>query len=62
MGKPLVRECKQNRHVKRDNTFGITWCIRCGQLFISSVGKEITDQERLDFKIPKLYITTPSNS
>lgn len=51
----LTRHCKPDRHVRRDNNFGVTWCIRCGALFNKPCGKTITPEDRLYFKIPKLY-------
>jgi len=26
-------ECKENQHKRRDNKYGITWCVKCGRLF-----------------------------
>ena len=34
------------KHVRRDNKFGTTWCIRCGRLFTKSSGKEITEEDK----------------
>ncbi len=41
----MTRECKNEIHVKRDNDFGITWCIRCGRLFTKPSNKKITEEE-----------------
>lgn len=32
--------CKNEKHIKRDNDFGITWCVRCGRLFNKPSGKK----------------------
>lgn len=45
-----IRECKNDKHIRRDNKFGITWCIRCGRLFIKPCGKSITEEDRLRFE------------
>ena len=41
-----ICETDPNKHKKRDNKFGITWCIRCGKLFTKPSGKPITKQDR----------------
>lgn len=41
-----ICETDPNKRKKRDNKFGITWCIRCGKLFTKPCGKPITDQDR----------------
>jgi ribosomal protein L37AE/L43A len=28
-----IRECLPDKHKRRDNKFGVTWCVKCGQLF-----------------------------
>ena len=45
----INRECKNEKHVRRDNKFGITWCIRCGRLFTKPSGKELTKEDKLRF-------------
>lgn len=32
------------KHKKRDNKFGITWCIRCGRLFTKSCGIKLENE------------------
>lgn len=46
----MNRECKNNNHIRRDNKFGVTWCIRCGRLFTKPCGKKLTkhDKERFN--------------
>ena len=39
-------ECKDNKCKRRDNEFGITWCINCGRLFTKPCGVIISDEER----------------
>ena len=45
----IDRECKPNKHVKRDNDYGVTWCIRCGTLFTKPCGKKISKEDRERF-------------
>jgi len=45
----INRECKNEKHVRRDNKFGITWCIRCGRLFTKPSGKELTKEDKVRF-------------
>ena len=45
----INRECKNEKHVRRDNIFGITWCIRCGRLFTKPSGKELTKEDKVRF-------------
>jgi len=45
----INRECKNENHVRRDNKFGITWCIRCGRLFTKPSGKELTKEDKVRF-------------
>ena len=33
-----IRDCLPNKHKKRDNIFGVTWCVKCGQLFTKPSG------------------------
>jgi len=47
----MNRECKNEKHVIRDNKFGITWCIRCGRLFTKPSEKPITPEDRIRFNI-----------
>lgn len=46
-------DCK-DKHYRRDNKYGITWCLRCGRLFTKPSGREITDEDREKFNIEKL--------
>jgi len=46
----MERKCK-DKHVIRDNDFGITWCIRCGCHFKNASNKPITEKDREVFKI-----------
>ncbi len=46
MGK-IDRTCtNDNRCKRRDNKFGVTWCIKCGKLFTKPSSKPITDEDR----------------
>lgn len=44
-------DCIKENHVRRDNKFGITWCISCGKLFNKPVNKYISKTDRLNFNI-----------
>ena len=45
-----MRKCEKDNHVRRDNSFGVTWCIRCGMLFNKTCGKKLTKEDKLIFK------------
>tara|TARA_R110000803_G_scaffold194217_1_gene257224 strand:+ start:26 stop:181 length:156 start_codon:yes stop_codon:yes gene_type:complete len=45
----IKRECKNDRHVKRDNKIGVTWCIRCGRLYNKPSGKTLTKEDKERF-------------
>jgi hypothetical protein len=45
----INRECKNDNHVRRDNKFGITWCVRCGRLFTKPSGKHLAKEDKLRF-------------
>lgn len=48
--KKIDRTCtNDNRCKRRDNKFGVTWCIKCGKLFTKPSGKPITDEDRERF-------------
>ena len=49
--KEIKRHCENDRHVRRDNKFGVTWCIRCGRLYNKPSGKPITDGDKVRFNI-----------
>lgn len=40
------RECKPNEHKRRDNKFGVTWCVKCGRLFTKPSGKELQENDK----------------
>ena len=46
-----MEDCKVNKCKRRDNEFGVTWCIRCGKLFTKPSGKVITVEDKVKFKI-----------
>lgn len=43
------RECKNDKHARRDNDFGVTWCVRCGRLYNKPVGRKLTDEDKVKF-------------
>jgi hypothetical protein len=43
----LNNYCLQGKHKPRDNTFGVTWCIKCGRLFTKSSGKPLKESDQL---------------
>ena len=40
---------KYNKHKPRDNSFGITWCVRCGRLFTKPSGIKLQEKDKLIF-------------
>jgi hypothetical protein len=40
-----IKECLPDRHKRRDNKFGVTWCVNCGQLFNKPCGVELKVNE-----------------
>jgi len=42
-----METCKPDKHKLRDNTFGITWCIKCGYLFNKPSGIKLKPEEIL---------------
>ena len=45
----IIRICKKEIHIRRDNKFGVTWCIRCGRLFNNPCGKKLTKEDKIRF-------------
>ena len=41
------KECEPNRHKQRDNTFGVTWCVKCGRLFTKPCGKPLQESDKI---------------
>jgi len=41
----IDRSCKNNRCKRRDDNFGVTWCIKCGRLFNKPFEKFITEKD-----------------
>jgi hypothetical protein len=46
-----MKDCKENEHKPRDNKFGITWCVKCGKLFIKTCGKELKEEDKIFIKL-----------
>lgn len=44
--------CDKSKHKFRENPFGITWCVICGQLSINNQGKvePLTEDDKLIIK------------
>jgi len=40
----LPNKCK-----RRDNTFGVTWCVKCGKLFNKPSGKQLKESDKIWF-------------
>lgn len=46
-----MKECKTNEHKRRDNEFGVTWCVKCGRLFTKPSGKPLLESDKLSFNV-----------
>jgi len=46
-----IRDCLPDKHKRRDNKFGVTWCVRCGQLFTVPFGVPLQESDKLYFKL-----------
>lgn len=44
---------EQNKHKKRDNKFGVTWCVSCGRLFTKPCGIELKKEDINRYKFRK---------
>lgn len=40
-----MKECLPDRCKRRDNAFGVTWCIKCGKLFNKPCGIKLDKNE-----------------
>ena len=57
-----MEDCK---HVRRDNNFGVTWCIKCGRLFNKPCGKKLTKADLInatDIRLKKAMYNTSSKA
>lgn len=45
-----IIDCLPDKHKRRDNRFGITWCVKCGRLFTVPCGTELKETDKLYFK------------
>jgi len=43
--------CPLPKHKKRDNTFGVSWCIGCGRLFNTFNNQPISLEETQRFNL-----------
>ena len=41
-----MKECDSDKHKRRDNNFGITWCVKCGHLFTKPCGKPLEPKDQ----------------
>jgi hypothetical protein len=42
-----IFECLPDRHKKRDNKFGVTWCVKCGRLFTKPSGIPLQESDKV---------------
>ena len=42
-----IRECLPDKHKRRDNKFGVTWCVKCGQLFTRPSGVPLQESDKV---------------
>ena len=52
--------CKPNQCKRRDNAFGVTWCIKCGKLFTKPCGRELSDEDFKKYNLVKNETIPPS--
>ena len=43
----LKTNCQSGKHKFRDNNFGVTWCVVCGQLSLKPCGKELKTEDKI---------------
>jgi hypothetical protein len=41
------KECLPDKHKRRDNKFGVTWCVKCGQLFTKPCNIELQENDKI---------------
>ena len=46
-------DCKENKCKRRDNKFGVTWCVRCGKLFNKPCGVKLLESDKITLKTEK---------
>ena len=42
-----IKECLPDRHKRRDNKFGVTWCVKCGQIFTKPSGIPLQESDKV---------------
>lgn len=45
-----ICEKDENKHKRRDNKYGITWCVRCGRLFTKPCGVLLLETDKIIIK------------
>lgn len=45
-----MNQCESDKHKRRDNSFGVTWCVKCGLLFSKPSGKRLEESDKLRLK------------
>lgn len=49
-----MEQCPPNKCKRRDNKFGITWCVKCGTLFTKPSGILLKEEDKIIFKIKQI--------
>lgn len=42
-----IRMCLPDKHKRIDNKFGVTWCVKCGQLFTKPSGIPLQESDKV---------------
>lgn len=45
-----MKECLPNKCKKRDNNFGVTWCVKCGQLYNKPSNINLEEKDKIIIK------------
>jgi len=43
----MIKDCPPDKCKRRDNNYGITWCVKCGRLFTKPSGKELQESDKI---------------
>ena len=44
---PWCTTCEPDNHKQRDNTIGVTWCVKCGRLFTKPCNKPLLSKDKM---------------
>jgi ribosomal protein L37AE/L43A len=43
-------DCQENKCKRRDNKFGVTWCVKCGKLFHKPSGVQLIETDKIIYR------------